>query len=224
MRLSGVALLAVTVNESGFVSDVKSISGHPILRNAAIEAAKQYQYSPILLKGQAVPVRTKINVAFVNKDGRTEVGSGANAPQMPALPWSASFMSSGPDYIIDVRGTIVDESGLSVPNAKDNQPAKLEMPPATTMEWLVTAKAGWPNAQGAPLVYSFLINEKGELKNFTRVQGPEIADLEKKISQVHVISPGFRGPELARSRYTIEFRFGLSSEEISNLIKAKGNH
>jgi len=64
IRLSGNVMLEVTVNEDGFVSDVRVISGHPLLREAAIEAVKQWQYRPTLLNGKAVPIIATITVVF----------------------------------------------------------------------------------------------------------------------------------------------------------------
>jgi hypothetical protein len=71
-----------------------------------------------------------------------------------------------------------------------------------------------------PLAYSFIVNEVGEMMNFMRVRGPEIPDLEKELSQLRVVSPGFLGSNLVGSWCTIEITVGLSPDEIQSLIRS----
>ena len=59
--------LQVTVDEEGFVTDVRVISGHPLLSKAEVEAVKQWRYSPTLLNGKAVPVMATVTVSFALK-------------------------------------------------------------------------------------------------------------------------------------------------------------
>jgi protein TonB len=40
------------------------ISGPPLLMRAAMDAVRQWKYSPTLLNGDAVPVETQIQVIF----------------------------------------------------------------------------------------------------------------------------------------------------------------
>jgi protein TonB len=62
--VGGKVILTVTVNEEGSVSDIQHVSGHPLLNDAAIEAVKQWKYSPTLLNGKAVPVIATVTVFF----------------------------------------------------------------------------------------------------------------------------------------------------------------
>jgi TonB family protein len=62
--LQGVVKLSITINEEGFVYELKVESGHPILVEAAIEAVKQWQYSPTLLNGEPVAAQTTVTVVF----------------------------------------------------------------------------------------------------------------------------------------------------------------
>jgi TonB family protein len=63
-RLEQMVMLEVNVNEEGFVADIRVIRGHPLLDQAAIDAVKQWVYSPTLLNGAAVPVVATVTVAF----------------------------------------------------------------------------------------------------------------------------------------------------------------
>ena len=62
--LQGIVKLSITINEEGFVYELKVESGHPILVEAAIEAVKQWQYSPTLLNGEPVAAQTTVTVVF----------------------------------------------------------------------------------------------------------------------------------------------------------------
>jgi protein TonB len=64
-RIQGVVVLQVLVNEEGAVEEVSVISGHQLLAPAAIEAVKQWRYSPTLLNGQHVPVKATVTVNFI---------------------------------------------------------------------------------------------------------------------------------------------------------------
>jgi protein TonB len=63
-RIQGTVRLLAVIDETGFVDNLKLISGHPLLVKAAMDAAKQWRYLPALRKGFAVPVRTTIEITF----------------------------------------------------------------------------------------------------------------------------------------------------------------
>jgi len=62
---SGPVDVQVTISEAGRVTEAKATSGHPLLRGAAEEAARQWVFKPATLKG--VPVETQIVLTFVFK-------------------------------------------------------------------------------------------------------------------------------------------------------------
>ncbi|MBN2318697.1 MAG: TonB family protein [Acidobacteria bacterium] len=64
-RVKGKVNLAVTVTEEGYVSNVEVIGGHPMLRDAAEKAVKQWKYEPTVLNGKAIPVIATVTVDFV---------------------------------------------------------------------------------------------------------------------------------------------------------------
>ena len=57
--------LNIVIDKEGRVSDIRVISGHPLLVPAALDAVKQWEYKPTLLNGQAVEVATEVSVPFV---------------------------------------------------------------------------------------------------------------------------------------------------------------
>lgn len=63
-RVSGVVVIDVTVDEDGNVADIWSSSGNIFLRQSAIDAVKQWKYSPTLMNGKPVPVRSEVRVNF----------------------------------------------------------------------------------------------------------------------------------------------------------------
>lgn len=63
-RLQGVVRLQAVIGPNGRVEKVEAISGPPLLRQAAIDAVKQWVYQPSLLNGQPVRVVTQIDVNF----------------------------------------------------------------------------------------------------------------------------------------------------------------
>jgi periplasmic protein TonB len=61
---TGIVMLEATIDEEGNVSDLSVISGPALLVNAAREAVKQWKYSPTILNGEAVTVKTSVKVTF----------------------------------------------------------------------------------------------------------------------------------------------------------------
>jgi TonB family protein len=53
-RASGTVTVAVTVDESGEVISAQAVSGHPLLQQAAVAAAKKAIFKPTLLSGRPV--------------------------------------------------------------------------------------------------------------------------------------------------------------------------
>ena len=64
-RVSGSVRLEGIIAKDGTIQQLRVISGHALLVKAAIDAVKQWVYSPTLLNGQAVEVSAPIDVNFV---------------------------------------------------------------------------------------------------------------------------------------------------------------
>jgi protein TonB len=63
-RVQGVVILECTISPQGKVTDVKVLRGIPLLDAAAVEAVKQWVYTPTLLNGVPVPVIMTVTVNF----------------------------------------------------------------------------------------------------------------------------------------------------------------
>jgi len=62
----------IVVNEEGAVESAKAVSGHPLLQQAAVDAAKEWRFSPTRLSGNLVKVSGKISFGFaLPKDEET---------------------------------------------------------------------------------------------------------------------------------------------------------
>ncbi|HKP47449.1 MAG TPA: TonB family protein [Pyrinomonadaceae bacterium] len=64
-KASGTVTVQVTVDEKGNVVSATAVSGHPLLRAAAVAAARRAQFSPTKLSGQPVKVNGIITYNFV---------------------------------------------------------------------------------------------------------------------------------------------------------------
>ena len=59
-------MLEATINELGRIEDLKVISGHPLLAEAANDAVSQWRYTPFVLNGQPIRKQTRITISFVS--------------------------------------------------------------------------------------------------------------------------------------------------------------
>ena len=62
---SGTVVVQVTIDENGSVISASAVSGHPLLTQAAVNAARQARFSPTKLSGQPVKVTGVIQYNFV---------------------------------------------------------------------------------------------------------------------------------------------------------------
>lgn len=56
VRASGAVNVQVTIDEKGDVISASAVSGHPLLRASAVQAARESKFSPTLLSGKPVKV------------------------------------------------------------------------------------------------------------------------------------------------------------------------
>jgi len=63
-RISGVVRLQAVISRDGAIMDLRVMSGHPLLVQAAMSAVKQWLFQPTYLNGDPVEVATDIEVNF----------------------------------------------------------------------------------------------------------------------------------------------------------------
>ncbi len=64
VRASGAVTVQVTINPDGRVVSATAVNGHPLLRSAAVQAARGWRFSPTRLSGQPVEVTGTIIFNF----------------------------------------------------------------------------------------------------------------------------------------------------------------
>ena len=63
-RVQGVVIIEATIGLSGRVTDTRVLRSIPLLDQAAIDAVKQWEFTPTTLNGTAVPVIMTVTVQF----------------------------------------------------------------------------------------------------------------------------------------------------------------
>jgi protein TonB len=63
-RVQGVVILEAVIGPRGDVTSVKVLRGIPLLDQSAIDAVRQWVYTPTLLNGQPVPVIMTVTVNY----------------------------------------------------------------------------------------------------------------------------------------------------------------
>lgn len=63
-RIQGAVILEAVISRQGGVEQLRVVSGHPLLVQAAMDAVRQWKYRPTLLNGEPVEVVTTITVNF----------------------------------------------------------------------------------------------------------------------------------------------------------------
>jgi protein TonB len=60
----GTVLLTAVIDTQGRVTQLRTLSGHPLLIAAAVNAVQEWRYKPYILNGQPVEVETQVSVVF----------------------------------------------------------------------------------------------------------------------------------------------------------------
>jgi protein TonB len=60
----GDVTVQIVIDRAGNVTEGKAISGPPVLRQAAIDAVRNWKFQPSVLDGQAISVQTLVTVRF----------------------------------------------------------------------------------------------------------------------------------------------------------------
>jgi TonB family protein len=76
-HVSGAVVVEVTIDESGTVQSARAISGHPLLKDAAVQAAQGWKFQPTSLSGTPVKVIGTITFNF-------QMDSNAGVPSLDA--------------------------------------------------------------------------------------------------------------------------------------------
>jgi TonB family protein len=64
VRAQGAVQIEATINKEGNVTNLRVLSGDPVLAHAALEAVRQWRYKPYYLDGEPVEIQTQITVNF----------------------------------------------------------------------------------------------------------------------------------------------------------------
>jgi TonB family protein len=82
-KVQGVVILEVRIDENGNVSDTRTLRSILLLDQAAIDAVKQWRYTPTLINGVPVPVIMTVTVNFTmrNAGPGTSVRLNVSAPE-----------------------------------------------------------------------------------------------------------------------------------------------
>ena len=89
-RVTGVVIIEATIDSLGNVSTARVLRGQPLLDQAALDAVKEWQFTPTMMNGVAVPVIMTVTVNFtMNGPGevrpyRASLGPAAPPPPPPA--------------------------------------------------------------------------------------------------------------------------------------------
>ncbi|HLL76049.1 MAG TPA: TonB family protein [Pyrinomonadaceae bacterium] len=76
----GSVTVEVVVNEEGKVESARALDGHPLLREAAVNAARQWEFAPTKLSNQPVKVTGRISFEFTMTKGYPGAAEGAPPP------------------------------------------------------------------------------------------------------------------------------------------------
>lgn len=164
-RVQGVVILECTISPAGKVADVRVLRGIPLLDQAAVDAVKQWEYTPTLLAGKPVPVIMTVTVNF-------RLGSGPPPPAVAEAP-PAPALTGSPEKIADIR-RFLELSGAIGAGAKAREMmldnlralARPETPPEVWEELRAQIEAEHLEEESLPLYDKYFTHD--EIRDYIR--------------------------------------------------------
>jgi TonB family protein len=193
----GTVRLAATVGKDGRVRDLKVISGHPMLVQAALDAVGKWVYSPPVVNGQPAEVSTEINIDFsLPPSGNAEVQRQAEGSARVNIhndpPWSQAPTDLPPAF---------SENGARPPRLISSVPP--EFPQA----------AKEAHVQGT-VVLSATVDKSGTVRDVKAVSGhPLLVQAAIDAVKQWVYQPALVNGEPAEARTTVKLSVALASSE-----------
>ena len=112
-RVQGQVVLKALVSQSGKIENLQLLSGHPLLIPAAIEAAKQWTYKPLLVNDEPVEVETTIRLDFSCPSASGIAGDIPGGASAGAIGSVRTGPASGLDSSIATAQRVRVSSGVS---------------------------------------------------------------------------------------------------------------
>lgn len=103
VKASGAVNVQVTIGEDGSVVSAEAVSGHPLLRTAAVDAAKASTFSPTTLSGIPVKVTGVIVYSFSSGSAPISTTSGGNVDAAAAPRLTTPMIASTVGLAVPAR-------------------------------------------------------------------------------------------------------------------------
>jgi TonB family protein len=177
-RAGGAVQVQITVSESGEVTNAQVVSGHPLLRDAALQAAKQWQFKPTELSGK--PVKTQGVLTFNFTPGSNAATSAT--PPLTPLTEDHSLSKLHPSLAAVVNRLKNKQTQASADEAKFTRDGKAEI-----QVWL-TDKSAATIEQLKKLGFEVILNPQSSKLIIGRLPVEKLAALAE-LAVVKYVAP-----------------------------------
>jgi TonB family protein len=109
-RVSGMVIAEILVGTDGAVQDARILRSIPLLDQAALDAVRQWQFTPTLLNGVPTPVIMTVTVNFTLQEGNDVETLREVEPEGQRPAASARTRSWSPELVKEVRPTYTAEA------------------------------------------------------------------------------------------------------------------
>ena len=135
--ISGVVILEATIGEDGKVRQARVLRSIPQLDQAAIDAVRQWEYTPTLINGVAVPILITVTVNF--SQGAPPQGSLSSLPSAaPGTFRLLAMAQNGRPQVWDI--VIARVSTLPAWNGESEPPLSIGEAARIARNWIVGQK------------------------------------------------------------------------------------
>lgn len=103
--MSGIVIVNVTIDKAGNVAWAGALTGHPMLRKAAVDALRGWKWGPPLIKGVVQEVQGKIRFDFLGM-GIVSINTSDDPTVVDPIPiYKAELLKKLEGYLEELRAT-----------------------------------------------------------------------------------------------------------------------
>lgn len=141
VKVEGKVVIEATTNTEGDVVEAKALHGHPLLKQAAVDAIKQWKYEPYIEKGEKKPVQFTVIVNFRLPKKKKDKPLLLSAEQKPKLvnnvppKYPEKALKSGVSGKVVIEATTDKEGNVKEAMVTDGHPLLNEAAIEAIKQW-----------------------------------------------------------------------------------------
>ncbi|UCH94263.1 MAG: energy transducer TonB [Candidatus Aminicenantes bacterium] len=225
-KVEGKVVISATTNAHGDVVEAKVVQGHPLLRQAAIEAIKQWKYEPYVVKGEKKGVQFTVVLNFRLPKKKTDKLILLSSDQKPKLIHKAPLkypkaaLKAGVEGKVVIEATTDKEGNVKEATVTDGHPLLNEAAIEAIKKWKFEPYIldGVKKSVMFTVVVKFKL--KKDEKTKTHQEKPLVISADQQPKLINKVNPQYP-PEALKAGVQAKVVIEATTDKQGKVVEAK---